>query len=89
MGPLNLFASYDVAAAHPEVLQALAKDGHVLGTETAAGPFTPLLSAYQEVRSYRRHAAHSRRDGRLSRQQQQQQRREPTLRPLPSFRPHP
>lgn len=47
--PLNLFVSADVANAHPEVVRALADAGHVLGTETRAGPFTPFFRAFGDV----------------------------------------
>ena len=45
---LNIFVSPEVALSHADICQALNDDDHVLGVETAAGPFTfPLYAAAQ------------------------------------------
>jgi peptidoglycan/xylan/chitin deacetylase (PgdA/CDA1 family) len=51
LSPLNLFVSEATSRSHPEVVRALADAGHVLGTETTAGPFTPFFTALKDVSS--------------------------------------
>ena len=46
---LNIFVSPSLASSHKELCAALSKEGHVLGLETAAGPFAFPLSVMNEV----------------------------------------
>jgi hypothetical protein len=46
---LNIFVSPSLASSHGELCAALSKEGHVLGLETAAGPFAFPPSVMHEV----------------------------------------
>jgi len=46
---LNIFVSPSVAISHGDLCAALSKEGHVLGLETAAGPFAFPPSVMKEV----------------------------------------